>query len=208
MRNLLLMVSAAAAGIALLAEPRAPKGLGPLDQRIAPYLEDLQGDPEAVPRAVAEVEAVLFGNDEQAWLQLNVSAKGPVVEPIPGLTGVPGVNLRTAEELHQLLGEEQLRLVTREPDSARIGTLVAVTRQRLPVRRMLPDGNLDLSAVAPTSLPAKVTFASQPLPRGRSHTYLVARDMPRLLVEVERDARGGRIVAIESLGIPFGAPPR
>jgi len=200
MRQLLLSISATVAAVVPPPQPPITATVGELDRRSASYLEDHLPSDTSGPRAVADMLATLLGDADGVWLRLAISAQGPRVEPIPGIEGVPGVNLRTAEELHLLLREDRLQLVTRDGRASLTGELMAVERQQLPMRRLRPDGSIDVSAVSAAELPVRVSFASHRLPPGRSRTYLLANGLPRLLIEVERDDGGDRITAVESLG--------
>jgi len=187
-------------GALLALSPFADPGGGSprvLDVRTAAYLEDA-----GVPRPVAAVRAELSLRSGAVTLAVAVSACGPDVEPLPGVEGAPGANLRTAEELHFLLADDQLRLETRGGGAVVAGALHAVERGRVPVRRLRADGSLDVAVLAPTELPLRVVFRSAALPEGRSYSCLVAGRAPRLLVECERSGDRARIVAIESLAEP------
>jgi len=175
----------------------ADVGARVLDVRTAAYREDAE-----VPRPVAAVRAELLQAQGTVTLAVAVAVIGPDVDPLPGVEGAPGANLRTAEELHFLLADDQLRLETRGGGAVVAGALQTVERGRVPVRRLRADGSLDLAARAPAELPLRVEFRSAALPEGRSYSYLVAGAAPRLLVECERSGDRARIVAIECLAEP------
>jgi hypothetical protein len=194
MRRMRILLALAGAGLAAFAAARRPHEIL-LDERSAPYLEDA-----AVPRPVAAVRATLHERAGEVRLAVEVSATGDGVEPLPGLEGVQGANLRTAEELHALLRDGALALVTRQRGSERAGALHGVRTGRLPARRLRPDGSLDLHEATAAELPLAVTFRSADLPEGTSHTYVQAGGVPRLAVTVHRAGTSAHIDALESLG--------
>mgnify|MGYP001162056638 CR=1 FL=1 len=102
-----------------------------LEIRTADYREDA-----AVARPVAAVRAVLRARGDEVRVEVEVAAIGPGVEPLPGVEGAPGANLRTAEELHLLLQDGQLAMATRGDDGVRHGRLLRVERGQVPVRRL------------------------------------------------------------------------
>lgn len=183
----------------LVAPPTASHG--PLE-RTALYLEDAP-----IPRPVAQVQAGIATCPGGPQLQLTVAAMGDGVDALPGIEGVPGANLRTAEELDRLLGQGALRLVTRNGTGECIGELIEVRRGRLPARALRTDGRLVFDAVTTGDLPVAVTFASAPLPDGESWSYLEADGVPRLAVQVQCTASGAEVLAIESLGERLPAAP-
>jgi len=166
-----------------------------LDTRRAPYYEDA-----AVPRPIASVLAELIDEAGTMRLRVTVSALGDEVDALPGLEGVHGANLRTAEELDRLLRDDELRFVLRTAGESVAGALVAVARDHLPARRIDADGRLELEAQTTAQWPVRATFVGPPLPEGASWSYLEADGMPRLAVACTTTANGGRIVAIESRG--------
>ncbi len=171
-----------------------------LDEKTALYFEDA-----AIPRPVAHVRASVLVTSERPHLVLDISALGDGVDALPGLEGVPGANLRTAEELDRLLREQSLQLVMRCAGISVPGSLVDVRRERLPARRLLADGRLELQTTTAAVLPVCVTFASSALPAGTSWHYLQANGVPRLAVQVDTTAGTARIVAIDSLREPAPA---
>ncbi len=160
----------------------------------AVYLEDAPG-----ARPVAAIDAALIGAAADTRLRLQVRACGDQVVPVPGFDGVHGANLRTAEELHRLLREDQLRLVVRVNGSSQPGELLAVEYAPLPTRRLGADGTLTPNAITAGEWPVAVTFLSPPLSPGETWCYLLAEDSPRLAVQVIGIGGVGRIAAIESL---------
>jgi hypothetical protein len=173
-----------------------------LDAADADYYEDA-----AVSRAVAAVQAAVLARGDEVRLQIAVSALGDHVEPVPGLEGVFGANLRTAEELHRLLAGGLLRVETRIDGRSVAGDVATVERGHLPARALRADGTLVLHAEAPAELPVRATFRTAPLGEGTSQCYLVAEGVPRLRVEVARSGDHAHIAAIESLGDPINNRP-
>jgi hypothetical protein len=173
--------------------PRRPARV--LDARTAPYYEDA-----AVPRPVASILAELVEDVGSLRLRVTVSALGDEVEPVPGLEGVHGANLRTAEELDRLLRDDALRLVLRHSGALVPGTLESVQRERLPARRIGPDGRLRLDVITDAQWPVRAVFFGPPLPEGKSWTYLEADGVPRLAIAVESNDWRCRIAHIESRG--------
>ena len=90
---------------------------------MAPYLEDAPA-----PRPIAAVHARVLREGGEVWLELAVSPRGEGVEPVPGLDGLPGTNLKTAEELDRLTREGGLRLVERRDGRSIAGEGPFVTR--------------------------------------------------------------------------------
>src|SRR5688572_3805426 len=165
-----------------------------IDTRTADYLEDAR-DRRRVAAVVAQL--VRIGTDLR--LRVGVSALGPAVEPVPGLEGVPGTNLRTAMELQRLLADGELACVVSR-DGIRIGggRLWRVHRASLATRRVEADGTFDLDART-ASLPTQVVFESDALGSGRSDVDLTVRGLPRLRATVEAADGRGRIVALASV---------
>lgn len=170
-----------------------------LDARTAAYLEDAE-----VPRPVASVRAELVEAGGAVRLRVAVAALGDEVAPLPGLEGVHGANLRTAEELERLLREDALRLVLRRSGREVAGEDVVVERARLPARRVGAGGRLELDAATAAEWPVRATFTSPPLPAGESWCYLVADGHPRLAVGARCSTDGVRITTIESRAEPRG----
>lgn len=162
-----------------------------VDRRTAPYYEDA-----VEPRPVAHVAVELLDRDGGLSLRVRVAACGALVDPVPGLEGVPGTNLRTAEELERLLRERALRLVTRDAGRAVAGRLAGVGWARLPAGRIDAHGFIDRSRGTAASWPAWVAFESARLPARESWSYLEVAGVPRLAVQVV----GEQILAIESRG--------
>ncbi|HEX6812775.1 MAG TPA: hypothetical protein VF384_14210 [Planctomycetota bacterium] len=167
------------------------------DERTALYSEDAP-----IPRPVAHVRARVLAGGDGLRLELAVSALGDGVDAVPGLEGVSGANLRTAEELDRLLRERGLQLVTRVDGRSEPGALLAVQHGRLPARRLRPDGHLELRAETEAEWPVCALFATAALPGGTSWSYLEADGVPRLAVQVANAGTTARIVAIESLAEP------
>ncbi|HEU4419401.1 MAG TPA: hypothetical protein VFT55_10710 [Planctomycetota bacterium] len=171
-----------------------------LDERTALYLEDA-----AIPRPVASVDTKVVASGADIHLVVSVSAIGACIDPLPGLDGVSGANLRTAEELDRLLREQGLQLVTRIDGRSEPGTLLSVQHGRLPARRVRPDGRLDLRTETEAVWPTCATFASSNLPDGESWCYLEADGVPRLAVLVARSGATAKVLAIDSLREPAPA---
>ncbi len=187
----------------VVGQPPAPVAVV-VDAKTALYDEDA-----LVPRPVASVRAELMAggaeDDDARWLQLTISAFGPGVDPVPGLAGVSGSNLRTAEELDRLLREDALRLVVRqggEVASDCPSRIAAIDWRRVPQRAFGPAGVeiVGVEGSPRTSArrwPATVTFRTATLPTGGAlGCYLEADGLPRLLVEIE----GDRVARVASLG--------
>ncbi|MCA8947961.1 MAG: hypothetical protein KDE27_00565 [Planctomycetes bacterium] len=179
----------------LLVPVLRPDGVAPTaavvrDRRSALFLEDA-----VVPRPIARVTAELIERGGVRRARVAVSALGPGVEPLPGLEGVAGANLRTAEELDRLLREAALQLVVRSAGESLAGRRIAVRWAAVPVCRIGDDGAIDFAARTAREWPVEVTFESPALPSGETWCYLEADGVPRLAVEIA----GDRIVAIESL---------
>ncbi len=187
--------------VSLLVLPSPPSS--PLDVRTAHYLEDA-----AEARPVAAIAAALHRQGDAVVLELEVLAIGAGIEPLPGVEGAPGANLRTAEELDFLLAEGALALTTRSNGAVVAGELLAVDRGPVPMRRLLRDGRVDRAARSSAALPLAVRWRSAPLPAGTSQSYLVAGAAPRLRIECECAGSQARIVAIESLGEPHPVTAR
>jgi hypothetical protein len=167
------------------------------DERTALYMEDAP-----IPRPVAAVRARVVANGADVELEVSVGALGAGIDPFPGLEGVSGANLRTAEELDRLLREQGLRLATRIDGRSHPGTLLSVQYARLPARRVRPDGRLELQTETEAVWPTRATFATSNLPEGESWCYLEADGVPRLAVQVTRTGATAQILAIDSLGEP------
>jgi hypothetical protein len=162
----LLSLAAAAVLAAALWFPRREAAVVEpvlLDAADADYYEDA-----AVPRAVAAVQAAVRARGDEVRLQIAVSALGDHVEAVPGLEGVFGANLRTAEELHRLLADGQLCVETRVDGRSIAGDVATVERGHLPARALRADGTLVLHAEAPAELPVRATFRTAPLGEGTS----------------------------------------
>jgi len=187
--------SAAAVVLAAVASSSGPPGDRVLDAVVADYHEDAPGG-----RPIAALAARLLGRGGVRWLELVVAARGPRVVPLPGLEGVHGANLKTAQELHRLLRDGRLRPLVR--DAARreagSGTVVAVETERLPARRLRADGDVDLAASTQAAWPVEVVIASDPLPEAACTFELLVDGVSRLRVGID----GSTIASIESLGEP------
>ncbi|MCR9245234.1 MAG: hypothetical protein NXI31_09395 [bacterium] len=180
-----------AAVLPLILPPAAPAPRV-LASREALYLEDA-----VMPRPVALVRAELVGIEDARWLRLRLSAIGAGVDAVPGLEGVPGANLRTAEELDRLLREGRLA-VTVEPVAGERTTapanVTAIEWRRLPARRVAITG-IDFESRTTAEWPAAVTMLTARLPLGEVNVYLEADGLPRLLAVVAED----RVTQLTSL---------
>lgn len=170
-----------------------PEADAPLAIRTAPYFEDA-----LVPRIVAAITARLWRRGDDVALTIDLAPSGDLVEAMPGLDGVPGHNARTAEELAALLDERDLAVETRWRTGSSAGRIAHVEHGRLPARALAREGRVRPVA-DPRTLPVLVRLDAGALPFGESHTYVVARGVPRLRVDVERRSGDARIVAIGSL---------
>lgn len=168
-----------------------------LDRAGASYLEDA-----VPPRKVAAIRAELTVGTGGARLIVTVDARGPEVEAVPGLEGMRGSNRRTCEELHRLLRDDGLRVVTRSGGAETAGTFAVGARGTLPARTLRQDGTIDFEARTPAVLPVALTAISAALGEGQHQTYFVVDEVPRLCVTTELRGGSGRILAIESLADP------
>jgi hypothetical protein len=171
-------------------EPR-PDAPVLLAQRRAPYFEDDGGG-----RILAEVEVRLQRDASGTRLLGAIHAEGPLVDPVPGWTGIHGSNRITARELTALYESGALALTT--PDGDPAGTLHAGRRGAIRERRLRADGSLDLAAASEEFL-LELQFDTPPLPAGRHDFWLRANEVPRLRLAVEIAARDSRILAIEGI---------
>lgn len=167
-----------------------------LDELVGDYLEDA---PAA--RRVAEVRAGLLRRGGELHARILVSAQGARVDAVPGLSGVQGHNLRTAEELHRLLRDGRLAFVLRggEPVSDVQGSVAVSRVGRLPVRSIV-DGSLQMRGATRAEWPLEVAFEAGPLTGGEWRAYVLADEVPRLRVVFEIDGDGGRVAELRSLG--------
>lgn len=183
--------SAILVGVVLWTMPR-PTTL--LDELHADYHEDAPGR-----RVVAAITARLHASGSSRRLDLELAARGPRVVPFPGLEGVHGTNLRSAQELHRLLRDGELELRVRGA-SAAAGRVVSVLEERLPARSLTPDGDVRLRDATPAAWPSRVHLQTEALPEGRAIVDVFVAGVSRLRVTVCNDAVAPRIEAIESLG--------
>lgn len=197
MLRLTCLVTGSLVALHLLCAAAPPHGF---DERTALYMEDAP-----IPRPVASVRAKVVASGADVQLVVSVGALGDGIDPLPGLEGVSGANLRTAEELDRLLREQGLQLVTRIDGRSTPGTLLSVQHGRLPARRVQKDGRLDLQAETEAVWPTRATFATSDLPDGESWSYLEADSVPRLAVHVRRTGAFARVLAIDSLREPAPA---
>ena len=187
----------AAADEGLRAAPPSTPGVGPtLDTADLAY-RDHEGR-----GANAGVHADLERSTEGVFLRLLVSATGPTVEPPPGFEGRRGANIITAEELEMLAtGRRQLRGVTvhpapRDPSECRHHV---VRYDRLPVRRLLPDGRIDHQALTRRHYPVELALTSRLFGDGVHTSTWTVDGEPRLRATVELRGLGGRILKLEAL---------
>lgn len=166
-----------------------------LDAVTADYHEDAPG-----AREVASVGARLWQHGAQRWLEVEVSARGPRVVPYPGLEGVHGTNLKTAQELHAICSGGRMRFAVRDDARREVGhgAIANIQEARLPTRRLRAEGSVEMDALTAAAWPATVSVRSDPLPQGAATFDVLVDDLSRLRVSVAHD----RITAIESLGEP------
>jgi hypothetical protein len=154
-RSLLLLPVAVVAAVAWQADRRAGERRLVAEAR-AGYVAD-ETDGRVVAEVRVRVWALGSGARERFELELEPSALGALVDPVPGFRGVQGANLQTAHDLERLVAERRLAVVTRAADArpAVHGAVGALRLERLPERRLDADGALDHAArTAP--LPGRV----------------------------------------------------
>jgi hypothetical protein len=138
-------------------------------------------------RRVAEIDAALVHDGRATRLVLRVSALGTGVDALPGWEGVPGANLRTAEEMTRLLEEGSLsaRLVGEET-GIRVRAAVRVARRgAVPMRRLDAAGRLRLDERTRERLVTSIEVASDPLPPERMRVEVLVAGVARLTGEVD-----------------------
>lgn len=164
-----------------------------IERRLHAYRDAHQGG-----RHVADVEVTLT-LDERGRGEVTVrpSAVGVGIEPLPGIEGRAGGNLRTAEELERLALEERIELFSRSLDDGRErdGTVAVAARGTLPARRLRPDGTIDHFAESLESVLA-LELASGSLEPGAWRVTILVDGAPRLEVDVEFTREDGRVLEI------------
>jgi hypothetical protein len=173
-----------------------------LDQRCTPFVED---DSYArAPRTLAEIDTRLERTSaDDGRIRLELLAVGPRISPQPGFEGRRGSNRKTAEELAELLAEQELELLTVELESSRnhLAAPPRVEWGHIPRRAVGQDGVLvwhDAGAGGPL-LPIRVELACEHLPPGRYLSHVLAKGRLRFEVEFELDGRSGRITAARTV---------
>jgi len=167
-----------------------------LDARQADFIED-----NGTGRVVGAIDARLSGCGGTGALHLEVRARGPRLDPIPGFEGIHGVNVHTAREIERVLEEGALRVVTRSTDGVEhAGRVTPGPRVALPRRQLTADGRLLLDARTDRALPASIRFDTGELPPGRYRTEVLVQGRSRLRAEFELAAGTGRITALGSRG--------
>ncbi|MGE3167145.1 MAG: hypothetical protein AB7O52_19740 [Planctomycetota bacterium] len=137
---------------------------------------------------------------ERFRLQVWISPIGPLVDPAPGFAGTRGANLITAEELEVVLRSSPAVSTFESASRATTqGRMREIERGRIPIRRLLADGQLDLEAQTTREYPLILELTSGWVPAGSYHTELLIRGEPRLRLGFEVGAEGGRITGFESL---------
>ncbi len=165
------------------------------------YLEDAPG-----ARGVAVVDAVVAAQDDaRAQLSVTLSAMGAGVVAFPGLAGVAGSNLRTAEEMERLCSGSNLRCALRRLQGTRSldwepGTIEVARRGHIPERRILADGTIEWDATHPALLPIELRCDFPMGHEGRFEAIVFVEEIPRLAVVFRHDGRGAVIESLTSLG--------
>ena len=184
--------------------PRADRGDSKpqnSDQATFDYHDDRDG------RNLAEIDLKVAKatNDSQSSLDIRISAVGPDVDPIPGYRGVHGANRYTAEELQLMLSAKHaVEVHTWRADVAtpQEGHLRSGRRGRIPQRRILADGQIDVSAMTRETYPLDLTINTGGLSQGSQQTQISIDGIPRLRVSFDFDGRSAHITNFESLGDP------
>jgi len=169
---------------------------GPYDATRIDYREDEGGG-----RIVAEVAVELRGVGDGAQLTIVPSARGPLVDAIPGLRGVRGANLHTARELARLFAAERIDVVTQRADGKREvhGTVRVSATGRVPERRRLADGRIDYLAESREELPLALSLVTGVLGRGEWRTEVHVDGVPRLAVDLVVRDGGGEILSVRAI---------
>ncbi len=168
-----------------------------LDTLRADYLED-----EQTGRRIGDLRMRLVTTDDAAFLQLHIAASGERVDPVPGYRGVHGANHITARDLTQLTETDRLKMLAmpRGGSGKRFGTVMAGAHGRIPERRLLPDGTLQLDATSAETYRLGIDCTSPPLAAGEHEVYIEVKGLPRLRIDVRVGAFDGRILDVTCLG--------
>lgn len=156
-------------------------------------------------RNLAEVTLTVRNQSELPTLEILISAVGPNVDPIPGYRGVHGANRYTAEEIELILsGGHNVSVETSHPGVpiANAGSVRGGRRQRIPQRRLLPNGRIDFLATTRRVYPVEVALNTGPIQRGTNQTEVVIDGIPRMRITFEFDGQHARITGFESVGDP------
>lgn len=206
---LLLVPLALAAGLTahFLRSARAAEPEVLLDALAFEYLDHHEGG-----RLVAMIDVELARTAEgQGLLRVGPRAVDPNIEPVPGFQGVRGANLLAARELGRLVERGELSLVRFTGEAAEgrpTGRLLEVERGHLPERRLRDDGRIDWDARTSKLHVAQVLLATDPFGPGRHRIEVHAAGHPRLSIDVEFDAQGGRILTVHGQAGPGETDPR
>lgn len=149
-------------------------------------------------RVVATIRAELWQEGAYARLLLYPCALGERVVPMPGFEGVPGGNRMTADELGRLAsGDSELRIVVRPRTGAEVSGDASVSqRGHLPVKRLLPDGTLELSGVEAFERVLELELRTERLAPGDWIAEVYAGGHMRLVVELRWADAAGEILAV------------
>ncbi len=161
----------------------SPSSVGVLAVRRDAFLELEDG------RAIARVDSRLHRRGDLMTLSVAVDAEGPLVEPLPGLEGVPGANERTAAEIDALLAAGEISACVVLGSGRRLdGRVVPAKPTHLLTRRLDRDGRIDFEARTRAYV-AGFTVVVEGLPVGTHRLEVSARGEVRLTgsFRVERD---------------------
>lgn len=135
-------------------------------------------------------------------LEIEISASGADVAPIPGYRGIAGGNQYTAEELERILtGVYDVRIRTIAPSGAAVTGFMRPGRVgRLPERRFRPGAPLDFLARSAVPRPLSLIVDTAHSLSGPAATEVLVNGVPRLSVDYSLDR--GRLVihSIRSAG--------
>lgn len=148
-------------------------------------------DPHEQGRVIAEVAVELWSDGGKLRLVAMSSASGARIEAQPGFEGQAGGNRRTASELTRL-AEGGLTFEVRSAEELHHGSVHASRRGRLPVRRLRPDGSLDLNGVDVRERVLEMQLETPPLAPGAWIADVMVDGVPRLTIEFNAE----RIAAV------------
>jgi hypothetical protein len=168
-----------------------------LDSMRADYLED-----ELTGRRIADFRMQLVTTGDDTVLRLHIAATGRAVDPVPSFRGVHGANHITAQDLTELVDLDRLKIVVmpRHGAGKRFGTVRAGATGRIPERRLLPGGDIDLEARSAERYVLGIDCESPALGPGEHEIYVEVKGIPRLRVDVRIHGQEGEILGIECLG--------